>query len=35
MPEQELNLAHVGALFKQVDGKRVAHRMGRDGFRNF
>jgi hypothetical protein len=34
MPEQELNLADVGALFKQVDGKRVAHGMGRDGFWN-
>ena len=35
MAEQELNLANVGARFKQVTGKGMAHGMRRDRFRNF
>jgi len=28
--QQQLNRAHVGAGFQEMDGKRVAHRMRRD-----
>ena len=34
MAEQELNLADVGTLFQQVDGKSVSQRMWRDRFPN-
>ena len=34
MAEQQLNRADVGAGFQEVDGKRVAKRMRRDGFGN-
>src|SRR5260370_40000497 len=34
MAEQELNGAHVGAGFKQMDRKGVTHRMRRDRFGN-
>ena len=35
MAEQELNLANVGARFKQVTGKGMPHGMRCDRFRNF
>lgn len=35
MAEQELNLANVGARFKQVTCKSMTHGMRRDRFRNF
>ena len=34
MAEQQLNRADVGAGFQEMDGKRVAQRMGRDGLGN-
>ncbi len=35
MAEQELNLANVGARFKQMTGKGMPHGMRGDRFRNF
>ena len=35
MAEQELDLANVGARFKQVACKSMTHGMRRDRFRNF
>src|SRR6476660_6576702 len=34
MTEQQLNGAHVGAGFQQMDREGVTHRMRRDGFGN-